>query len=260
MANGIFSSLGRLGNGSRFSVLPILAPAFIRSQGIVSTSSICVNSAVVFFCMRHYLKTYLLPRERATTMGQRLPRPPRPPAGHRGSFPASPAVPGGCPAAPPPAGACPRRAWRGSEGARDARRGHSALGDLRLSSEPAPAHWPRPAPQPGPRPPGSTGSVASTRRVAGLARDTGSVATTLPPDPGASAPPARAAAMGGSGRRLLFACSKLPSPVLAPGGSPGGTTGVYLLEALQITLSVWEEIRVNRFCSCSLTSFFLGGG
>lgn len=121
MANGIFSSLGRLGDGSRFSVLPILAPAFIRSQGIVSTSSICVNSAVVF-SMRHYLKTYLLPCERATTMGQRLPRPPRTPAGQRGSLPVSTAVPGGCPAAPPPAGACPRRAWRGSDGARDARR------------------------------------------------------------------------------------------------------------------------------------------
>lgn len=37
--------------------------------------------------------------------------------------PTSPEVPGGCPAAPLPAGACPRLAWRGGEGARDARLG-----------------------------------------------------------------------------------------------------------------------------------------
>lgn len=116
--------------------------------------------------------------------------------GHRGSLPAFPGVPGGCPAAPPPAGACPRRAWRGGEGARDARRGHSALGDLRLSSEPAPAHSPRPAPQPGPPLPGSTGSVAGAGHVDSPGQDTGSVATTLPSDPGASGPSGQRSSTG----------------------------------------------------------------
>lgn len=152
------------------------------------------------------MKTYVLPCEGATTTGQRLPRPPRAPAGHRGSLPASPAVPGGCPAAPPPAGACPRRAWRGGEGARDAR-GHSALGDLRLSFEPAPAHCLRPAPQPGPRPPGSTGSVAGTGHGDSPGQDTGSVATTLPPDPGASVPSGQ---RSGAGR----CCLKTAIPML----------------------------------------------
>lgn len=64
-------SLGRPGDGSRFSVLPILAPALIRSRGLLSTSSVCVDSAVVF-CRRHCLKTSL-PCEGATTVGQRLP-------------------------------------------------------------------------------------------------------------------------------------------------------------------------------------------
>lgn len=73
-ANAGFSLPGvDFGDGSRFSALSILAPAFFRSRGIVSTRSVCVNSTVIFFCTRHCLKTFLLAFERATTLRQRLP-------------------------------------------------------------------------------------------------------------------------------------------------------------------------------------------
>lgn len=181
-------------------------------------------------------------------MGQRLPRPPRAPAGHRGSLPASPAVPGGCPAAPLPEGACPRRACRGGEGARDARRGHSALGDLRLSSEPVPAHWPWPAPQPGPR---LTYSQTYSRSRTGH-RKCGDHASARPWRFG---PSGQGSSDGRFRLEAALGLLEIALPCARSCRISGWMIGVYLLEALQITLSVWEEIRVNRFCSCSVASF-----
>lgn len=141
----------------------------------------------------------------------------------------------------------------------DARRS----GDWLARSEPAPAQRPRPAPRPGPRrPAASTRPSARPRRRDqqevwrdGLPqRSQGQTGHRkcghhAPAGPGRSRP----------SRQRSSAVKFRPEASLpcARGGTHAGKISFYFLAVLQIAFSVWEEIRVNRFCRCSLFLFLI---